>query len=148
MIEVLSHDVRRMREDMQEMKGGFVKMTEALNKLILVEERQTNMQAAQDRSFDEIAKLQKRADDDANRHTERIETAIADVRASVQRLHTRIDDYAKETQNDIDGLSARIGTIEQSLPETNRLKEWAFEGIRWLAIAGLMTYAVKAGMIS
>ena len=89
MFEVLSHDVRRMREDMQEMKGGIVKMTDALNKLVLIEERQSAQGAALERAFGEIAKLQARADDDADRHNDRVESAIGEVKASVQRLHNR-----------------------------------------------------------
>jgi len=145
-IEVLGHDMKRLREDMAEMKGAFVKMIEALNKLVIVEERQTVLSAANERAFTEIAKLQKRQDEDADRHAGRIELAINNVSRSIERVHTRLDEHGKELQNDIDGLNERLGVVEASMPETNRLKEWAFEAIKWAAVFGLTAWIARGGL--
>ena len=146
MIEVLSHDVRRMREDMADMKSGVIKMTEALNKLVVVEERQSAQGQAIERAFTEIAKMQNRVDEDSDKHTTRVETAIANVNSSVQRLHSRIDDHAKTQQDNLKDIERRLDEVEQMMPETNRMKEWFFEAVKWLALAGVMYYAAKAGV--
>lgn len=145
-IQVLAHDMTRMREDVTEIKGSFVKMAEALNKLVVVEERQANLSAANDRAFGEIAKLQAATAIERQRHDERESVAIEKVASSIERLHTRIDDQGRETREDIDRLTDRLGSVEQTIPETNRVKEWFFEGVKYLAVVGISYYISKGGL--
>lgn len=133
-------------EGMSEMRTTIQKLADAVTKLAVIEERQNTDRMALERAFAEIAKLQKRQDDDSDKHSTRVETAISNMTKSVERLHVRLDDHGKELQNDLDSIKDRLANVEATLPETNRLKEWGYEAIKFLALAGIVAYMAKAGV--
>lgn len=53
-LAVLAHKVNSMHEDFKEMRAVLQDLTAAINKLALVEERQSQFAAAQDRAFDAL----------------------------------------------------------------------------------------------
>lgn len=59
-LAVLSHRVAVMHEDFSEMRAVLKELTIAINKLALVEERQTQFAEAQERAFKAIAKIEER----------------------------------------------------------------------------------------
>lgn len=143
-VELLAHKMQGIRDDVVEIKGAMLKVSDALTKLVVIEERQAVLAASNDRAFTEIAKIQKRMDEEADKHATRMEAAFSKVAASVERLHGRIDDHAREMQADIDTLNTRIVAVEVTVPETNRLKELAFEGIKYLCAGGAVYFVLEA----
>lgn len=59
-LAILSHRVEAMHEDFTEMRAVLKELTAAINKLALVEERQTQFAEAQERAFKVIAKIEER----------------------------------------------------------------------------------------
>ena len=59
-LAVLSHRVEAMHDDFSEMRSVLKELTAAINKLALVEERQTQFAEAQERAFKVIAKIEER----------------------------------------------------------------------------------------
>lgn len=59
-LAILSHRVEAMHEDFSEMRAVLKELTAAINKLALVEERQTQFAEAQERAFKVIAKIEER----------------------------------------------------------------------------------------
>lgn len=57
---LLSHRLATLHEDVTEMKTAMKELASAITKLALIEERQTNAAAAQERSFAVLAKLEER----------------------------------------------------------------------------------------
>lgn len=143
-VELLSHKMQGIRDDVMEIKGAMLKVSDALTKLVVIEERQAVLAASNERAFTEIAKIQRRMDDDADKHATRMETAFSKVAASVERLHGRIDDHTRDIQADLDSLSTRVGAVEVTVPETNRLKEWAFDAIKYLSAGGAVYFVIEA----
>lgn len=59
-LAILSHRVEAMHEDFSDMRAVLKELTAAINKLALVEERQTQFAEAQERAFKVIAKIEER----------------------------------------------------------------------------------------
>lgn len=57
---LLSHRLATLHEDVTEMKTAMKELASAITKLALIEERQTNAAAAQERAFKVLAKLEER----------------------------------------------------------------------------------------
>ena len=55
---LLAERIESVQKDIQDMKGSMATMAAAMNKLAIVEERQTNAGQAQERAFAEIGRLQ------------------------------------------------------------------------------------------
>lgn len=145
-MEVILHKTAKIDvvvDAIKEMKATMEKLADAVTKLAVIEERQNTDRLALERAFAEIAKLQKRQDEDSDRHTTKVETALVAMTKSVERVHTRLDEHGKELQNDLDSIKDRLSNVEATLPETNRLKEWGYEAIKFLAIAGVVSYIAK-----
>lgn len=60
LVEIMAHHIKSMREDMGEMKQSVTKLTEAVTKLVLLEERQSNTTAELDRVARSVTKLDSR----------------------------------------------------------------------------------------
>lgn len=61
-IEVLSSRMNTLHNDVSDIKGTLKDLTQAINKLALVEERLSNTAAAQERTFKVLEKLEQRID--------------------------------------------------------------------------------------
>lgn len=61
-VSLLSVRLQTLHTDVSDIKGTLKDLTQAINKLALVEERITNAVAAQERSFKAIEKLEERID--------------------------------------------------------------------------------------
>lgn len=59
-LAILNHRVEAMHGDFSEMRSVLKELTAAINKLALVEERQTQFAEAQERAFKVIAKIEER----------------------------------------------------------------------------------------
>jgi prefoldin subunit 5 len=61
-VSLLSVRLQTLHTDVSDIKGTLKDLTQAINKLALVEERITNAVAAQERSFKAIERLEERID--------------------------------------------------------------------------------------
>ena len=59
-LTVLSAKLQSLHDDVSEMRGALRELTNAITKLAIIEERQTNTQMAQDRAFTAISNVERR----------------------------------------------------------------------------------------
>ena len=124
MIDVLAERVEGLCADMNEMKHGIAKMADALTKLAIVEERQTQTILAQERAFKALERVEER-----------------------QRTHElQCRDQDKEVRQLIadsnERLSARVGELEKAEPMQAQTSKWVTAGV-WGALALLASFMVQ-----
>ena len=122
-VQVLATKIEGLAQDMGEMKQGIAKMADALTKLAIVEERQTQTILAQERAFKALERVEER-----------------------QRLHEQqCHDQDKEVRQLIadsnERLSARIGELEKAEPMQAQTSKWVTAGV-WGALALLASFIV------
>ena len=123
-VNVLTERIEGLAQDMGEMKQGIAKMADALTKLAIVEERQTQTILAQERAFKALERIEER-----------------------QRLHEQqCHDQDKEVRQLIadsnERLSARIGELEKAEPMQAQTSKWVTAGV-WGALALLASSMVQ-----
>ena len=122
-VNVLAERIDGLCVDMNEMKHGIAKMADALTKLAIVEERQTQTILAQERAFKALERVEER-----------------------QRLHELVcKDQDKEVRQLIadsnERLSARVGELEKAEPMEAQASKWVTAGV-WGALALLASFIV------
>ena len=122
-VQVLATKIEGLAQDMNEMKHGIAKMADALTKLAIVEERQTQTILAQERAFKALERVEER-----------------------QRLHELVcKDQDKEVRQLIadsnERLSARVGELEKAEPMQAQTSKWVTAGV-WGALALLASFIV------
>ena len=122
-VNVLAERIDGLCVDMNEMKHGIAKMADALTKLAIVEERQTQTILAQERAFKALERVEER-----------------------QRLHEQqCRDQDKEVRQLIadsnERLSARVGELEKAEPMQAQTSKWVTAGV-WGALALLASFIV------
>lgn len=124
MIDVLGERVEGLCADMSEMKHGIAKMADALTKLAIVEERQTQTILAQERAFKALERVEER-----------------------QRTHELVcKDQEKEVRQLIadsnERLSIRVAELEKAEPMQAQTSKWVTAGV-WGALALLASFMVQ-----
>ncbi len=122
-VQVLSTKIEGLAQDMNEMKHGIAKMADALTKLAIVEERQTQTILAQERAFKALERVEER-----------------------QRTHELVcKDQDKEVRQLIadsnERLSARVGELEKAEPLQAQTSKWVTAGV-WGTLALLASFIV------
>ena len=122
-VNVLAERIDGLCVDMNEMKHGIAKMADALTKLAIVEERQTQTILAQERAFKALERVEER-----------------------QRTHELVcKDQDKEVRQLIadsnERLSARVGELEKAEPMQAQTSKWVTAGV-WGALALLASFLV------
>ena len=122
-VQVLSTKIEGLAQDMNEMKHGIAKMADALTKLAIVEERQTQTILAQERAFKALERVEERL-----------------------RLHELVcKDQDKEVRQLIadsnERLSVRVGELEKAEPMEAQTSKWVTAGV-WGALALLASFIV------
>ena len=122
-VQVLATKIEGLAQDMGEMKQGIAKMADALTKLAIVEERQTQTILAQERAFKALERVEER-----------------------QRLHEQqCRDQDKEVRQLIadsnERLSARVSELEKAEPMQAQTSKWVTAGV-WGALALLASFIV------
>ena len=122
-MQVLATKIEGLSQDMNEMKHGIAKMADALTKLAIVEERQTQTILAQERAFKALEHVEER-----------------------QRMHELVcKDQDKEVRQLIadsnERLSARIVELEKAEPMQAQTSKWVTAGV-WGALALLASFIV------
>ena len=122
-VNVLAERIDGLCVDMNEMKHGIAKMADALTKLAIVEERQTQTILAQERAFKVLDRVEER-----------------------QRTHELVcKDQDKEVRQLIadsnERLAARVGELEKAEPMQAQTSKWVTAGV-WGALALLASFIV------
>ena len=122
-MQVLATKIEGLAQDMSEMKHGITKMADALTKLAIVEERQTQTILAQERAFKALERVEER-----------------------QRTHELVcKDQDKEVRQLIadsnERLAARVGELEKAEPMQAQTSKWVTAGV-WGALALLASFIV------
>ena len=123
-MQVLATKIEDLAQDMSEMKHGIVKMADALTKLAIVEERQTQTILAQERAFKALERVEER-----------------------QRTHELVcKDQDKEVRQLIadsnERLSARVGELEKAEPMQEQTGKWVMAAV-WGAAGLLAMFVAK-----
>lgn len=122
-VQVLATKIEGLAQDMNEMKHGIAKMADALTKLAIVEERQTQTILAQERAFTALERVEER-----------------------QRLHELMfKDQEKVLRQLIadsnERLSVRVAELEKAEPMQAQTSKWVTAGV-WGALALLASFIV------
>ena len=122
-MQVLATKIEGLAQDMSEMKHGIAKMADALTKLAIVEERQTQTILAQERAFKALERVEER-----------------------QRTHELVcKDQEKGLRQLIadsnERLAARVGELEKAEPMQAQTSKWVTAGV-WGALALLASFIV------
>ena len=121
--DVLAERVEGLCADMSEMKHGIAKMADALTKLAIVEERQTQTILAQERAFKALERVEER-----------------------QRLHElQCRDQEKDVRQLIadsnERLSIRVSELEKAEPMQAQTSKWVTAAV-WGTLALLASFVV------
>ena len=128
-VQVLATKIEGLAQDMNEMKHGITKMADALTKLAIVEERQTQTILAQERAFKALERVEER-----------------------QRTHELVcKDQDKEVRQLIadsnERLSTRVGELEKAEPMQEQAGKWVMAAV-WGAAGLLALFVAKQlGMV-
>ena len=122
-VNVLAERIDGLCVDIGELKHGIAKMADALTKLAIVEERQTQTILAQERAFKALERVEER-----------------------QRTHELLcKDQDKEVRQLIadsnERLAARVGELEKAEPMQAQTSKWVTAGV-WGALALLASFIV------
>ena len=122
-VQILATKIEGLSQDMNEMKHGIAKMADALTKLAIVEERQTQTILAQERAFKALERVEER-----------------------QRTHELVcKDQEKGLRQLIadsnERLSGRVAELEKAEPMQEQTSKWVTAGV-WGALALLVSFVV------
>ena len=116
-MQVLATKIEGLAQDMSEMKHGIAKMADALTKLAIVEERQTQTILAQERAFKALERVEERQ----RTH----ELQCRDLDKEVRQLIADSNEH----------LSIRVAELEKAEPMQAQTSKWvtaAVWGAAWL----------------
>jgi len=122
-IDVLAERVEGLAQDMGEMKIGISKMADALTKLAIVEERQTQTILAQERAFKALERVEERQ----RQHELQCRDQDKEVRQLIADSNER--------------LSIRVAELEKAEPMQAQTSKWVTAGV-WGALALLASFIV------
>ena len=122
-IDVLAERVEGLCSDMGEMKIGIAKMADALTKLAIVEERQTQTILAQERAFKALERVEERQ----RQHELQCRDQEKEVRQLIADSNER--------------LSIRVSELEKAEPMQAQTSKWVTAGV-WGALALLASFLV------
>ena len=123
-VQVLATKIEGLAQDMSEMKHGITKMADALTKLAIVEERQTQTILAQERAFKALERVEER-----------------------QRTHELVcKDQEKGLRQLIadsnERLSGRVAELEKAEPMQEQTGKWVMAAV-WGAAGLLALFVAK-----
>ena len=122
-VQVLATKIEGLAQDMSEMKHGIAKMADALTKLAIVEERQTQTILAQERAFKALERVEERQ----RQHELQYRDLDKEVRQLIADSNER--------------LSIRVAELEKAEPMQAQTSKWVTAGV-WGALALLASFIV------
>ena len=121
--DVLAERVEGLCADMSEMKHGIAKMADALTKLAIVEERQTQTILAQERAFKALERVEERQ----RQHELQCRDLDKEVRQLIADSNER--------------LSIRVSELEKAEPMQAQTSKWVTAAV-WGTLALLASFVV------
>jgi len=94
-VQVLATKIEGLAQDMSEMKHGIAKMADALTKLAIVEERQTQTILAQERAFKALERVEERQRAQELQYLDQEKEVRQLIADSNERLSTRVAELEK-----------------------------------------------------
>ena len=128
-VQVLATKIEGLAQDMNEMKHGIAKMADALTKLAIVEERQTQIILAQERAFKALERVEERQ--------RTYELVCKDQDKEVRQL------IADSNER----LSTRVAELEKAEPMQEQTGKWVMAAVWGAAILAVTIIAKKIGII-
>lgn len=122
-MQVLATQIDGLSQDVSEMKHGIAKMADALTKLAIVEERQTQTILAQERAFKALERVEERQ----RQHELQCLDQEKDLRQLIADSNER--------------LSVRVAELEKAEPMQAQTSKWVTAGV-WGALALLASFIV------
>ena len=122
-MQVLATKIDGLSQDMSEMKHGIAKMADALTKLAIVEERQTQTILAQERAFKALERVEERQ----RQHELQCRDQEKEVRQLIADSNER--------------LSERVAELEKAEPMQEQTSKWVTAAV-WGALALLASFIV------
>ena len=128
-MQVLATKIEDLAQDMNEMKHGITKMADALTKLAIVEERQTQTILAQERAFKALERVEER-----------------------QRMHELVcKDQEKGLRQLIadsnERLSGRVAELEKAEPMQEQTGKWVMAAVWGAAGLAALLIAKQLGLV-
>ena len=128
-VQVLATKIEGLAQDMSEMKHGITKMADALTKLAIVEERQTQTILAQERAFKALERVEER-----------------------QRTHELVcKDQEKGLRQLIadsnERLSGRVAELEKAEPMQEQTGKWVMAAVWGAAGFAALLIAKQLGLM-
>ena len=123
-MQVLATKIEDLAQDMNEMKHGIAKMADALTKLAIVEERQTQTILAQERAFKALERVEERQ----RQH----ELQCRDQEEVLRQL------IADSNER----LSGRVAELEKAEPMQEQTGKWVMAAV-WGAAGLLALFVAK-----
>lgn len=123
-VNVLAERIDGLCVDMNEMKHGIAKMADALTKLAIVEERQTQTILAQERAFKALERVEERQ--------RTYELVCKDQDKEVRQL------IADSNER----LATRVGELEKAEPMQKQTGKWVMAAV-WGAAGLLAMFVAK-----
>ena len=128
-MQVLATKIEGLAQDMSEMKHGITKMADALTKLAIVEERQTQTILAQEHAFKALERVEER-----------------------QRTHKLVcKDQDKEVRQLIadsnERLSGRVAELEKAEPMQEQTGKWVMAAVWGAAGFAALLIAKQLGLM-
>ena len=120
----LATKIEGLAQDMSEMRHGIAKMADALTKLAIVEERQTQTILAQERAFKALERVEER------QHTH--ELVCKDQDKEVRQL----------IADNNERLSTRVAELEKAEPMQKQTGKWVMAAV-WGAAGLLAMFVAK-----
>lgn len=117
-MELLDHRVTVLEENHEELKDVLKDLTVAINKLVLVDERQVQAALALDRMAGEMR----------------------ETKNDVKESKNHFDESIKR-------MGARVGAIELALPQQRQTSQWVYECVNALAVLAGLFVLKKVGMV-
>ena len=122
-VQVLATKIESLAQDMSELKHGIAKMADALTKLAIVEERQTQTILAQERAFKALERVEERQ--------RQYELQCRDQEKGLRQL------IADSNER----LSIRVAELEKAEPMQAQTSKWVTAAV-WGALALLASFIV------
>lgn len=123
-VQVLATKIEGLAQDMSEMKHGIAKMADALTKLAIVEERQTQTILAQERAFKALERVEERQ----RQHELQCRDLDKEVRQLIADSNER--------------LSIRVAELEKAEPMQAQTSKWVTAAV-WGTLALLASFIVS-----
>ena len=123
-VNVLAESIDGLCVDMSDMKHGIAKMADALTKLAIIDERQTQTILAQERAFMALERVE-----------ERLRTHELVCKDQDKEVRQLIADSNER-------LSARVGELEKAEPMQEQTGKWVMAAV-WGAAGLLALFVAK-----